>query len=138
MPRPAACANALLPMPPRPTTIASYITGALAIERRPALPLGEMLVEAAPFGVLVTRVCRDKFFAQHRLEHAGLLERARCVQQVLGQRAYSVYFVSVDVHVDVEAFTGIARVFDSIEPGGENAGLQQIRIRRSIGKTKLE
>src|ERR1700722_10750664 len=84
IPRPAACASALLPMPPSPTTIASYITGALTIERRPALPLGEMLVEGAPFGVFMARIGRNELFAQHRPQHAGCFERARRIKQVLG------------------------------------------------------
>ena len=74
--------------------------------------------------------------AQPLGQHVGAFEAAQRIEQVERQRPRTFDRVAVGVHVDVQPLTGIALVVDAVETRGEDAGLQEIGIGRTVGQAQ--
>src|ERR1700722_15966057 len=109
----------------------------LAIQRRVALPLGQMAAIAVPFLMFQFEI-RWNELAQGTLYRRALAERAKRIEHVEGEPLGVLHQMSVRIHVDIEPLAGVALVLDAIDACRDNSGLQQIRIGRGIPEPKLK
>lgn len=104
------------------------------------LPLlvGELARAVIPFLHLQRDVRLAEVLAQRRAQAFGAFERADGIAQVRWRPGCAAGLVAFDVHIDIEALSGVARVGDPVEAGGPLDGLKQIRVGGAIGLAELE
>src|SRR4029077_19247414 len=82
----------------------------LAIERRLALPFGEMTGVVVPVVVSELEIGAGEFVAEALAQHRRLIECPQRIEKVERQPPRILYCVPLRIHVDVEALAGVALV----------------------------
>src|SRR3984957_6968111 len=96
-----------------------------------------MAAIAVPFLMFQFEI-RWNELAQRTLYRRALAERAKRIEHVEGKPLGVLHEMSVGIHVDIEPLAGVAFVLDTIDAGGDNSGLQQIRIGGGVRQPKLK